>query len=116
MSLSNYSLPNGSLDLPSVRASSLTSSGNAEVNGNMIIDGTLGCDGAVLMNTGLEVAGAVDCEQIAFGAFSKILSGNGVPGAGVGADGDLFIRKDGANAGEVLYVKSAGAWAAIVSA
>lgn len=42
-----------------------------------------------------------------------LFSGTGVPAAGLGANGDYYLRADGA-ASAHLYFKSAGAWAGLV--
>lgn len=44
-------------------------------------------------------------------ARSQILNGGGVPGAGLGINGDLYINNSG-GAGTRLYSKIAGAWVA----
>lgn len=43
--------------------------------------------------------------------LSGIRAGNGVPGAGLGSNGDFYFRYDGA-AGTFIYHKAGGAWAA----
>lgn len=43
--------------------------------------------------------------------FSAVYSGTGVPGAGLGANGDFYLRQDG-GAGTCIYQKRAGAWVA----
>ncbi len=58
----------------------------------------------------------VDAGSVQVNALSSVLSGNGVPDAGLGANGDLYLRKDPADANTVLYVKVAGAWTAISAA
>lgn len=45
-------------------------------------------------------------------ASSTIFSGAGAPAAGLGGNGDVWIRQDGA-AGSAVYYKAAGAWVAI---
>lgn len=44
---------------------------------------------------------------------SNLLSGQGVPAAGLGGNGDFFFRVDG-GAGAHLYFKAGGAWGALV--
>lgn len=47
--------------------------------------------------------------------FSAVYSGTGVPGAGLGANGDYYFRQDTpGTANQRLYVKAAGAWAGIL--
>lgn len=60
-------------------------------------------------------ASKVDAGSVQVNALSSVLSGNGVPAGGLGANGDLYIRKDPADANTVLYVKVAGAWTAITA-
>lgn len=53
--------------------------------------------------------------QLKLGGQSKLLSGSGIPGAGLGANGDYYFRVDTpGTANQRLYVKSAGAWTGIV--
>ena len=40
------------------------------------------------------------------------LSGEGLPAGTLGADGNIYLRRDG-SPGSVLYFKSSGIWAAI---
>ena len=48
-------------------------------------------------------------------ARSSIFTGTGVPAAGLGANGDWYIRQDTpGTANQRLYVKSAGAWTGIL--
>lgn len=49
--------------------------------------------------------------QLAVGGPS-LLSGTGVPAAGLGKNGDVYVRSDG-GAGTALYQKRAGVWVAI---
>lgn len=44
-------------------------------------------------------------------ARNQVLNGTGVPGVGLGSDGDLYINNTG-GAGTRLYSKIAGAWVA----
>lgn len=49
------------------------------------------------------------------GGASKILSGSGAPGAGVGSNGDYYFRVDTPGTGnQRLYVKAAGVWTGIL--
>lgn len=54
--------------------------------------------------------GYINAVQLGSGC-ATLLSGSGVPGAGLGVNGDFYFRIDGA-AGSSLYMKRAGAWAA----
>ena len=45
--------------------------------------------------------------------LTGLLAGNGVPGAGLGSNGDFYFRYDG-GAGTFIYHKAGGAWTAFV--
>lgn len=51
----------------------------------------------------------------AFGTGLQILAGNGAPAAGIGNNGDFYLRFDTpGTANQRIYQKSAGAWVALV--
>lgn len=54
----------------------------------------------------------INAQILALQARSQILNGSGVPGAGLGANGDLYLNNTG-GAGTRLYGKIGGAWIAI---
>lgn len=54
--------------------------------------------------------GYINAVQLGNGC-SSLLSGSGVPAAGLGVNGDVYFRVD-STAGASLYVKRSGAWAA----
>lgn len=54
----------------------------------------------------------LNTEVAALQARNQILNGAGVPGAGTGNDGDLYLNNTG-GAGSRLYGKIAGAWVMI---
>jgi hypothetical protein len=62
--------------------------------------------GPLTLNSSLTLGGGTT-------PFPKLWGGTGVPAAGLGANGDYFLRADG-GATAHLYFKSAGAWAGIV--
>ena len=47
------------------------------------------------------------------GILQGLLVGSGVPGSGLGSDGNFFFRTDG-GIGTHIYVKAAGTWAGLV--
>lgn len=48
--------------------------------------------------------------------MAVLRSGTGVPGAGLGSNGDFYFRTDGTVAGStVIYHKQAGAWVALTT-
>lgn len=51
-------------------------------------------------------------QSIPFGGGSTILNGSGVPGGGLGADGNYYIDSTAQN----IYLKTSGSWAIIVAA
>jgi hypothetical protein len=52
--------------------------------------------------------------EVKLGNSSSIYSGNGVPAAGLGANGDFYFRTDTpGTANQRIYIKSAGAWVAL---
>lgn len=72
-------------------------------SGPMTVSGTLGATGSIAAGNGtVQSPGA-------------LWMGSGVPAAGVGANGDFYLRQDTpATANQRIYVKSAGAWVAIL--
>lgn len=67
---------------------------------------TGGATAALSATQGVTLKGLVD----ALGT-GRLLDGSGVPGAGVGNDGDMYMRTDAPFIG-ALYAKAAGAWSA----
>lgn len=105
----------------------LTVGGNAVVTGTLSVGGTstlaglvtatsgLSAGGLVTAGSGLDVGGTLHPPQPT-GAGQTAVSlyaGTGAPGAGNGANGDVFIRSDG-GALTTIYQKRAGAWVGIV--
>ena len=61
------------------------------------------------------ISGSTGSVSFTGGPGSSLFSGTGVPGVGLGSNGDFYFRVDTpGTANQRIYIKSAGAWVALV--
>jgi hypothetical protein len=105
--------PSSVTGLPAVEAQVTTNTANIAT-----LQGTTGGQGSAITTLQGQVTTingeivTINGQLTTLGARNQVLNGAGVPAAGLGNNGDLFLNNTG-GAGTRLYGKIAGAWVSI---